>query len=96
MLSRKDDDEETFNEEKTACKTQNVYILHASLLITITLLIAVSVYSYLEKYLLSFHDTKLKQVYSNKVKDIDKKPYILLFQWYQYKTIWINIWIILK
>ena len=80
MLSRKDDDEEIFNEEKTACKTQNVYILHASLLITITLLIAVSVYSYLEKYLLSFHDTKLKQVYSNKVKDIDKKPYILLFQ----------------
>ena len=80
MLSRKDDDEETFNEEKTACKTQNVYILHAFLLITITLLIAVSVYSYLEKYLLSFHDTKLKQVYSNKVKDIDKKPYILLFQ----------------
>ena len=83
MLSRKDDDEETktnFNGEKTACKTQNFYILLASLLITITLLIAVSVYSYLEKYLLSFHDTKLKQVYSNKVKDIDKKPYILLFQ----------------
>ena len=87
MLSRKDDDEEIFNEEKTACKTQNVYILHASLSITITLLIVVSVYSYLEKYLLSFHDTKLKQVYSNKVKDIDKKPYILLFQWYQYKKI---------
>ena len=67
-------DEETktnFNEEKAACKTQNVYILLVFLLITIALLIAVSIYCYLIKYrakqkhLLSFHDTKLKQVYIN-------------------------------
>ena len=39
------------NEEKATCKTQNFYVLLAFLLITIALLIAVSVYSYLIKYL---------------------------------------------
>ena len=52
-----------FNEKKVTCKTQNVYILLAFLLITIVLLIAVSIYCYLMKYqakqkhLLPFHVT---------------------------------------
>ena len=52
-----------FNEKKAICKTQNVYILLAFLIITIALLIAVSIYYYLRKYwakqkqLLPFHDT---------------------------------------
>ena len=47
-------------------KTQNFYILLTFLLITISLLIAVSIYCYLikhrarQKHLLSFHNTKLK------------------------------------
>ena len=59
-----------FNEKKATCKTQNFYILHAFLLITIALLIAVSIYCYLIKYqakqkhLLPFHFT------NNKLKDI--------------------------
>ena len=50
-----------------ACKIQSFYILLSFLLITITLLIAVSIYCYLIKYrakqqhVLPFHDTKLKQ-----------------------------------
>ena len=36
-----------FNEKNITCKTQNFYILLAFLLITITLLIAVSIYCYL-------------------------------------------------
>ena len=36
-----------FNERKSTCKTQNLYILLAFLLITIALLIAVSIYYYL-------------------------------------------------
>ena len=39
-----------FNEKKATCKMQNFYILHAFLLITIALLIAVSIYCYLIKY----------------------------------------------
>ena len=39
-----------FNEKKAKCKTQNIYILFARLLITIALLIAISVYCYLIKY----------------------------------------------
>ena len=39
-----------FNEKNITCKTQNFYILLAFLLITITLLIAVSIYRYLIKY----------------------------------------------
>ena len=39
-----------FNEKKVTCKTQFFYILFASLLITITLLIVVSIYRYLIKY----------------------------------------------
>ena len=39
-----------FNEKILTCKTQNFYILLAFLLITITLLIAVSIYCYLMKY----------------------------------------------
>ena len=69
-------DEETkaiptnFNDKKTACKTQNFYLLLAFLLITIALLIAVSMYCYLIKYqakpkhLLPFHLT------SNELKEI--------------------------
>ena len=40
-----------FNEKKATCKTQNFYILLAFLLITIALLIVVSIYCYLIKYL---------------------------------------------
>ena len=40
-----------FIENKVTCKTKNLYILLAFLLITITLLIAVSIYCYLIKYL---------------------------------------------
>ena len=58
-----------FKEEVT-CKTQNLYILLAFLLITIALLVAVSIYCYLiiyqakQKFLLPFHVTnnKLKEV----------------------------------
>ena len=39
-----------FNEKKATCKTQNFYISLAFLLITTTLLIAVSIYCYLIKY----------------------------------------------
>ena len=59
-----------FNKKKATCKTQNLYILLAFLLITIELLIAANIYCYLIKYqtkqknLLPFHDTnnELKQV----------------------------------
>ena len=58
-----------FSEKKASCKTQNLYILLAFLLITITLLISVSIYCYLikyrakQKYLLPFNFTnnKLKE-----------------------------------
>ena len=50
-----------FTEKKTTCKTQNFYILLVFLLISISLLIAVSIYCYLIKYqtkqLLPFHYT---------------------------------------
>ena len=39
-----------FNEGQVTCKTQNLYILFAFSLITITLLIAVRIYCYLIKY----------------------------------------------
>ena len=39
-----------FNEKKATCKTSNFYILLTSLLITVALLIAVSIYCYLIKY----------------------------------------------
>ena len=56
-----------FNDKNITCKTQSFYILLTFLLITITLLIADSIYCYLIKYrpkqkhLLPFCDTKLKQ-----------------------------------
>ena len=58
-----------FNEKKSTYKMQNFYILFEFLLITTTLLIAVSIYCYLiiywakQKHLLPFHDknNKLKQ-----------------------------------
>ena len=62
-----------FNEKKVTCKTQIFYILLEFLLITMALLIAVSIYCYLIKYpakqkhLLSFHDTKLKEVHINNI-----------------------------
>ena len=50
-----------FTEKKTTCKTQNFYILLEFLLISISLLVAVSIYCYLIKYqtkqLLPFHYT---------------------------------------
>ena len=74
------------------CKTQNSYLLLSFLLITIALLIAVSIYYYLIKYLakqnylLPFHFTNndIKQVFywqyklkmSNKIKDINIKNHI--------------------
>ena len=39
-----------FNEKNATCKTKDFYILLAFFLITITLLIAVSIYYYLIKY----------------------------------------------
>ena len=74
------------------CKTQNSYLLLSFLLITIALLIAVSIFYYLIKYLakqnylLPFHFTNndIKQVFywqyklkmSNKIKDINIKNHI--------------------
>ena len=56
--------ETNFNEKNITCKTQSFYILLTFLLITITLLIAVSIYCYLIKYrtkhLLPFHNTNDK------------------------------------
>ena len=54
-----------FNKKDITYKTQNCYILLVFLLITVTLLIAVSIYCYLKKYrarqkhLLPFHDTNI-------------------------------------
>ena len=39
-----------FNEKKATCKTENLFILLAFLLITIALLVAVGIYFYLIKY----------------------------------------------
>ena len=44
--------------ENITCKTQHLYILLAFLLITISLLIAVSIYCYLKKY-----EAKKKNIY---------------------------------
>ena len=44
------DEEISFNEKKAICKTQNFYILHVFLLITIALLTAVNIYCYLINY----------------------------------------------
>ena len=53
------------NEKNVTCKTQNFYILLGFLFITVTLLIAVSIYCYMIKYrakhLLPFYDIKLNQ-----------------------------------
>ena len=63
-----------FNEKKTTYKTQSFHISLTFLLITITLLIAVSIYCYLIKYLakqkhlLPFGDTKLKQFCVGSIK----------------------------
>ena len=57
------DNKTNVNEKKATCKTQNFYILPAFLLITITLLIALSICCYLikfrpeQKQLLPFHNT---------------------------------------
>ena len=55
-----------FNEKKAICKTQNLYILLAFLLIAIALLITFSIYCYLikKKHLLPIHNinSKLKKV----------------------------------
>ena len=64
-----------FNEKKNiTCKPQSFYILLVFLLVTITLLIAVSTYCYMIKYrakqkqLLPFYDTKLKQFCFGSIK----------------------------
>ena len=44
--------EMNFNEKNITCKTQSFFILPTFLLISITLLIAVSIYYYLTKYCL--------------------------------------------
>ena len=59
-------EETNFNEKNIAYKTQNVYILFASFLITVTLLTAVSISCYLIKYqtkkhLLPFPTQNLKK-----------------------------------
>ena len=51
LLAMKLYNERNCNEEKVACKTQNFHILLAYLLIAIALLIVVSIYCYLIKYL---------------------------------------------
>ena len=62
--------DEIIEENKADCKTQNFYVLLAFLLITISLLIAVTIYCYLIKYrgkqkhLLPFHFT------NNELKEI--------------------------
>ena len=62
--------ETNFNEKNITCKTQSFYILLAFLLITIALLIAVSIYCYLLKDLLPFHNTnnKLIRFYVDSIK----------------------------
>ena len=68
-----DVEDTNFNEKSITCKTQSFCILLPILLITITLLIAVGMHCYMIKYrakqkhLLTFHDTKLKQVYINNI-----------------------------
>ena len=56
--------ERNFNEKNITCKIQNFYVLLAFLLITITSLLAVSIYCYLIKYqpknLLPFHNKNNK------------------------------------
>ena len=69
-------DEETktvpinFNEEKVACKTQNLYILLPFLLIIIVLLIAVSIYCYLIKYRSKLKHLLLFHVTNNELNEI--------------------------
>ena len=66
-------EETNFNEKNIAYKTQNVYILFASFLITITLLTAVSI-SFLfdkisnKKTFITISHTKFKKVYIDKLK----------------------------
>ena len=59
-----------FNEKNITCKKQSFCILLAFLLITIALLIAVSIYCYLLKNLLPFHNTnnKLNRFYVDSIK----------------------------
>ena len=56
--------ETNFNEKNITCETQNVYILLVFLLITITLLVAVTIYCYVinikQKILLPSHNTNNK------------------------------------
>ena len=69
------DKETTFNEKKATCKTQKFYILPIFLLITITLLTAVSIYCYLIKIwsktktsvTISLCKLQIKNVYKNLV-----------------------------
>ena len=49
-----------FNEKNAICKTQNLYILLAFLLIPITLLMAISIYSYMIR-----HKPKQKYYFTN-------------------------------
>ena len=51
-----------FNEKNVTCKTQNFYTLLSFLLITITLLIAVSIYCYLIKHQVKSYHFKTKMI----------------------------------
>ena len=50
MRKKKKNIPTNFNKKKVTCKTQNLYLLLAFLLITVALLITVSISCYLMKY----------------------------------------------
>ena len=58
------------NKKNVACKTKNFYILLAFLLITIALLIAVSIYSYLEKYQAKQKHSLPYHMTNNKLREV--------------------------
>ena len=60
--------ETNFNKEKATCKTHNLYILLAILLIYIALLIAVSIYCHLIKYRAKLKHLLLFYFTNNKFK----------------------------
>ena len=70
------EEEINLNEKKIICKTQNFYILLAFWLITVALLIVVSIYCYLIKYI-EENKNKLKKLYiENTNKKWERKPKI--------------------
>ena len=59
-----------FNEKKATCKTQNLYVLIAFLLITIKCLISVSIYCYVMKYQVKRKHPLPLQLTNDKLKEI--------------------------